>query len=141
MDVKIPVELPAIDLSGALPLIALVLIAALILVTLLARTLILSRAAALAVFAVIVISGGTVITAGISALTVLIGVAGAVVIVGVIVLNRNREVVELVRDVVRPQVISSSGWTVERLPSPKTEALPAPRRVRKSNPKIPPGWL
>lgn len=56
MDIKIPVEFPAIDLSTALPLFALVVLGALILVTLTARSIIKSRAFGLGLFALIIIA-------------------------------------------------------------------------------------
>jgi len=67
MDIKIPVELPAIDLSSAVPIIALVVLAALILFTLTARSLIQSKALALVALAAIIIGGSSSIVGGLLA--------------------------------------------------------------------------
>ena len=100
-DFKLPIELPTIDLSQALPLIALVVLAVMILFSLLARSLIRSRAFALALVAAVVMLGNGAVVGEIGAFTTLIAVAGVVIIVGVIALGRNPGVLDLLHVVAR----------------------------------------
>lgn len=109
MDIKFPVEFPAIDLSGVLPIVALVILAALILVTLTARSLIQSRALALVALAAIIIGGSSSIVGGLQAIAGVILVVGLVAIGLIVTLGRNREVLDVVRSAVeRPTIYSHS---------------------------------
>jgi hypothetical protein len=97
MDIRIPVELPSIDLSAVLPLLALVVLVALIVFMLVARSVIQSRALALIVIAAIIVLGSSTIVGGLQAIAGLIGVTGLVAIGLIVTLGRNREVLDVVR--------------------------------------------
>lgn len=100
MDIKFPVEFPAIDLGSALPIIALVVLGALILFTLTARSLIQSRAFTIAIVAAVVVLGSSTIVGSLQAIALLIGVAGIVTIGLVLVLHRSPDVTDLLHIVV-----------------------------------------
>ncbi len=100
LEVKLPVELPTIDLGSVLPLIALVVLAALILITLMARSLIQSKALAIVALAAILIGGSASIVGGLQAIAGLIGVTGLVAIGLIVTLGRQREVLDVVRTLV-----------------------------------------
>ena len=100
LEVKLPVELPAFDLTGAVPLIALVVLAALILITLMARSLIQSKALAIVALAAILIGGSASIVGGLQAIAGLIGVTGLVAMGLIVTLGRQREVLDVVRTLV-----------------------------------------
>lgn len=95
IDVKLPVDLPAIDLSNALPLLALIVIATLILITLLARSLVRSKLIVIALIVAIVMGGSSVIVGGLQALTGLLAVAGALVIALLALIARYPELRQL----------------------------------------------
>ena len=101
IDFKLPVDLPNIDLSSALPLLALVLIAAFILITLLARSIVRSKLIVIALIVAIVMGGSSVIVGGLQALTGLLAVAGLLVIAGLILIARLSCAARLMRDVHR----------------------------------------
>ncbi len=100
LEVKLPVELPVLDLSSVLPLIALVVLAALILLTLTARSLLQSKGLAIVALAAILIGGSASIVGGLQAIAGLIGVTGLVVIGLIVTLGRQREVLDVVRTLV-----------------------------------------
>lgn len=146
MDIKIPVELPAIDLSSAVPIIALVVLAALILFTLTARSLIQSKALALVALAAIIIGGSSSIVGGLQAVAGLILVAGLVAIGLIVVLGRNREVLDIVRTAVERPAMTVERPTPPQLPDvvDTTYRLPAAgqttaSRRRTRSGRIPPG--
>lgn len=100
LEVKLPVDLPALDLSSALPLIALVVLAALILFTLTARSLLQSKGLAIVALAAILIGGSASIVGGLHAIAGLIGVTGLVAIGLIVTLGRQPEVLDMVRTLV-----------------------------------------
>ena len=139
IDFKLPVELPAFDLSSALPLLALIILAALILITLLAHSIVRSRLIAIVLIVALVMGGSSVIIGGLQALTGLLAVAGLLVIAGLILMARQPVLLDLTREVMRsrphaskpivcPPVIDQSTWP--QLPASSREALPATRRTR-----------
>lgn len=97
----ITVDLPNIDLSVVIPLIALVILGALILATLTARTLLHSKALAIVAVAAILIGGSSSIVGGLQAIAVLIAVTGLAAIGLIIVLNRAPDVIDLLHLVVK----------------------------------------
>lgn len=125
--------MPDVDLTSAVPLIALVILAALILITLTARTLLQSKALAVVAVAAIVIGGSASIVGGLQALAVLIGVAGVAAIGLVISLNRSTDVIDLLHTVVKRD--AQAVTVIQRdaqLPAPRA-AVPqigAPRRAQ-----------
>jgi len=124
--------MPDVDLSSAVPLIALVILAALILITLTARTLLQSKALAVVAVAALIIGGSASIVGGLQALAVLIGVAGVAAIGLVISLNRSTDVIDLLHTVVKRDAPAVT--VIQRdaqLPAPRTSApqLDAPRTV------------
>ena len=153
MDIKIPVEFPAIDLSAALPLLALVVLAALILVALTARALIKSRAFTIALITAVVILGSSTIVGSLQSIALLLGVAGVIMIGLVLVLGRNPDVLDLLHVVARNTAVSRSESTApllpivehdrqigsprsaQQLPAPQSNVRPAQRVIR-----LPKGW-
>lgn len=120
LDVKLPVELPALDLSNALPLLALVLLAALILITLTARSLLQSRALAIVAVAAIIIGGASSIIGGLQAVAGLMLVTGLITIGLIVTLGRTPAVLDVVRTLVdRPTI------TIERPTQPPTQIIDA----------------
>lgn len=125
--------MPDVDLSSAVPLIALVILAALILITLTARTLLQSKALAVVAVAALIIGGSASIVGGLQALAVLIGVAGVAAIGLVISLNRSTDVIDLLHTVVKRDAPAVT--VIQRdaqLPAPRS-AVPqigAPRRAQ-----------
>ncbi len=95
------INIDAPDLSSAIPILALVVLAALILLTLTARTLLQSKALAVVAVAAIVIGGSASIVGGLQALAVLIGVAGLAAIGLIVTLNRATDVIDLLHVVVK----------------------------------------
>lgn len=148
MDIKIPVEFPVIDLSAALPLLALVVLGALILFALTARTLIASRAFTIALVAAVVVLGSTTIVGSLQSIALLLGVAGVAVIGLVLALGRNPDVLDLLHVVARNTAVSRSESTaplppivehdrqigsprsVQQLPAPQSNVRPAQRVIR-----------
>ena len=139
IDFKLPVDLPAIDLSSALPLLALIIIVTLILITLLARSIVRSRWSVLALIVALVMGGSSVIVGGLQALTGLLAVAGLLVITLLILMARQPVLLDLTRAVVqglRPdpkptpwtQVIDQP--TQPQLPASSTELMRLTHRVR-----------
>ena len=138
IDFKLPVDLPAIDLSNALPLLALIVIAALILITLLARSIVRSRLILIALIVAIVMGGGSVIVGGLQALTGLLTVAGVLTIALLVVIARHPELHRLVRDMLerrrtptpshRPYLIDQP--TQLQLPAVSHEALRSTHRAQ-----------
>lgn len=134
------------DLSSAVPIIALVMLAALILIALTARTLIKSRAFAIALVAVVIIAGSSTIVGSLQSIAVLIGVAGVVTIGLVIALGRNPDVTDLLHSVARQHAPAPAPLdhqiapprTAQQLPSPMGEGLGV--RVSRSSVIIPNGW-
>ncbi len=129
LEVKLPVELPTIDLGSVLPLIALVVLAALILITLMARSLIQSKALAIVALAAILIGGSASIVGGLQAIAGLIGVSGVVAIGLIVTLGRNHEVLDVVRTLAEkstPTLTSQRPITLIDAPQPPmTYQLPA----------------
>ena len=141
MDIRIPVELPSIDLSAVLPLLALVVLAALIVFALVARSVIQSRALALIVIAAIIVLGSSTIVGSLNALIGLLVVAGVTAIGLVIVLGRNPDVLDLLQVVAKRNPSQLPSIIVEQHPllsgQRATPSLPEPpqpssarRRVR-----------
>ena len=139
IDFKLPVDLPHIDLSSALPLLTLVLIAALILITLLARSIVRSKWIVIALIVAIVMGGSSVIVGGLQALTGLLAVAGLLVIAGLALIARQPVLLDLTRAAVqglRPDP-KPTPWThvidqpaQPQLPASSTELIPLTHRVR-----------
>ncbi len=129
LDVKLPIELPTLDLTGAVPLIVLVVLAALILITLLARSLIQSKALAIVALAAILIGGSASIVGGLQAIAGLIGVTGLVAIGLIVTLGRQPEVLDVVRTIAAKQAPGQSTLTPPPLTvidqPPPTYLLPA----------------
>lgn len=134
-EIKIPVELPTIDLGTILPLLVLVVLAALVIVALIVLRLIKSRAFGLAIVAGIIILGSGTIVGGLQALAVLAGVGGFVAVLLVIALGRHPDVLDLVRDATKHEQIPA-GWAqpidqprqpIMAAPKQTAERLPAPR--------------
>lgn len=143
--ITLPIELPALDLSTIVPIVALVILGALILITLTARTLIKSRAFTVAMVAAVVVLGSSTIVGGLQSIALLIGVAGAVTIGLVIVLGRTPDVLDVVQTVVSrrepavPQLPQLPPAVITQPPllnAPRQAA--APTRRRSSSTVIPP---
>ena len=98
--ITLPIELPSIDLSTIVPIVALVVIAALILATLTARSIIKSKAFTFVMIAVVVVLGSSTIVGSLQAIAVLIGIAGAVTIGLAVALHRSPDVTDLLHSVV-----------------------------------------
>ena len=139
IDFKLPIDLPALDLSSALPLLALIILAALILITLLARSIVRSRLIVIALIVALVMGGSSVIVGGLQALTGLLAVAGLLVIVVLILIARQPVLLDLTREMMQdlrpdpksmpwPQVIDQP--TRPQLPASSSAALPSTRRMR-----------
>ncbi len=143
--ITLPIELPAIDLSTVVPLLALVVLAALILITLTARSLIKSRAFTIATVAAVVVLGSSTIVGSLQSIAVLIGVAGAVTIGLVIVLGRTPDVTELLHTVVArreppaPQLPTAVITQPPLLNAPRQAAAPTRRRAS-STVNVPKDW-
>ena len=114
LEVKLPVELPTIDLGSVLPLIALVVLAALILITLMARSLIQSKALAIVALAAILIGGSASIVGGLQAIAGLIGVTGLVAIGLIVTLGRHQAVLDVVRTLAEKQTSIPPSLTSQR---------------------------
>jgi hypothetical protein len=132
LEVKLPVELPTIDLGSVLPLIALVVLAALILITLMARSLIQSKALAIVALAAILIGGSASIVGGLQATAGLIGVSGAVAIGLIVTLSRHQAVLDVVRTLAEKQTRTlppitgqQSSIMIDAQRPPATYQLPA----------------
>ena len=137
------VQLPDIDLSGIVPVIGLVLVVVLIGVFLMARSLLHSRIALwIAVVIGVVAAGPTLANAAVQMVGALVPLAIAVMVSGMTVLwllNRNPELMALVRDVIprRPQpdqgeggrtvVIDQPQQTARRLSAPTAQSA-TPKR-------------
>lgn len=138
IDFKLPVDLPHIDLSSALPLLALIIIATLILITLLARSIVRSKWIVIALIVAIVMGGSSVIVGGLQALTGLLAVSGALVIALLVVLARHPELRELTRDVLetrRAPTLSHRPYLIDQptqlqLPASSIGVLPSIRPAR-----------
>ena len=139
IDFKLPVDLPAVDLSSALPLLALIILAALILITLLARSIVRSKWIVIALIIAIVMDGSSVIVGGLQALTGLLAVAGLLVIAGLVLIARQPVLLDLTREMMHsrqhdskptvwPPVIDQPTWP--QLPASSIAALPSVRRTR-----------
>ena len=138
IDFKLPVDLPHIDLSSALPLLALVLITALILITLLTRSIARSRLIVMALIVATVMGGSSVIVGGLQALTGLLAVAGVLVIALLALIARYPELRQLAHTVMDnqrkptliqwPHVIDQPAQS--QLPASTSGALPSVRRMR-----------
>ena len=151
LEVKLPVELPTIDLGSVLPLIALVVLAALILITLMARSLIQSKALAIVALAAIVIGGSASIVGGLQAIAGLIGVTGLVAIGLIITLGRHQAVLDVVRTIAEKQTSIPPSLTSQRpitlidaqqatyqLPAPgQTAVTPSRRHAARRSARLP----
>ncbi len=142
LEVKLPVELPTIDLGSVLPLIALVVLAALILITLMARSLIQSKALAIVALAAIVIGGSASIVGGLQAIAGLIGVTGLVASGLIITLGRHQAVLDVVRTLAKKQTRTQptitgqqSSIMIDARRSPATYQLPAARYSQTGAPR------
>jgi hypothetical protein len=138
IDFKLPVDLPNIDLSSALPLLALIIIATLILLTLLARSIVRSKWIVIALIVAIVMGGSSVIVGGLQALTGLLAVAGALVIALLALIARYPELRQLAHAVMENQrKPTPSQWphmidqvAQLQLPASSTVTMPSVRRTR-----------
>jgi len=140
MDIKLPIEVPTIDLNTVSPLFTLVIFAALILITLMARSLLQSKALALVAVASIIVGGSTSIVGGLQSLALLIGVAGTVTIGLVMALGRQPDVIDLLHAIVPARPVPPATIEMNRpiaappvlpqLPSPPSDARPAARAQR-----------
>ncbi len=139
IDFRLPVDLPSLDLTSALPLLALIILAALILVTLLARSIVRSRLIVIALIVAIVMGGSSVIVGGLQALTGLLAVAGLLVIAVLVLIARQPVLLDLTRTAVQglrldpkpmpwPHVIDQP--TRPQLPVASIDALSSVRRTR-----------
>lgn len=149
MNVQLPtIEFPPIDLSTALPIIALVILGALILLTLTARSLIQSKALALVALAAIFVGGSSSIVGGLQAIAGVILVTGLVAIGLIVTLGRHRDVLDVVRSVVErptvtvhrpdpPQLIDAARTTYQ-LPA-AGQTTQTRRRVAHRSGRLPPG--
>jgi len=98
-DLRFPINLPNFDLATVVAVVVGLLAVLLILATLLVRSALRSRLA-------LVIAFGLIITgalANLGAVTGLIAIAGVVVIGVIITLGRNKDVLELIRSLVKPK--------------------------------------
>ena len=100
IDFKLPIDVPVIDLSSALPLLALIIIATLILITLLARSIVRSRLIVMALIVAIVMGGSSVIVGGLQALTGLLAVAGLIAMAVLVLIARQPVLLDLTREVI-----------------------------------------
>ncbi len=97
-DLRFPINLPNVDLTTVFAVVVGLLAVVLTLATLLVRSALRSRLA-------LVIAFGLIITgalANLGAVTGLIAIAGVVVIGVIITLGRNKDVLELIRSLVKP---------------------------------------
>ena len=136
---KLPIDVPVIDLSSALPLLALIILAALILLTLLACSIVRSRLIVIAMIVALVMGGSSVIVGGLQALIGLFAVAGLLVLAALILITRQPALLDLTREMMRsrqhdskptvwPPVIDQPTWP--QLPASSIAALPLVRRTR-----------
>ena len=100
IDFKLPTDLLAIDLSSALPLLALIILAALILIALLARSIVRSKLVVIALIVALVMGGSSVIVGGLQALTGLLAVAGLIAMAVLVLMVRQPVLVDLTREVI-----------------------------------------
>ena len=139
IDFKLPIDLLAIDLSSALPLLALIILAALILLTLLGRSIVQSRLIVIAMIVALVMGGSSVVVGGLQALTGLLAVAGLLVTACLVLIARQPVLLDLAREMMRsrphdskptvwPPVIDQPTWP--QLPPSRREALPTMRHLR-----------
>ena len=119
IDFKLPIDLPALDLSSALPLLALIIIATLILITLLARSIVRSKLFVIALIVALVMGGSSVIVGGLQALTGLLAVAGLLVIALLILMARQPVLLDLTRAAVQ-------GLRPDPKPTPWTQVIDQP---------------
>ena len=150
IDFKFPINLPTLDLSSLLPLLALVVLGALIVFTLVAHSVIQSRALALIVIAAIIVLGSSTIVGSLQAIAGLIAVAGLVAIGLIVTLGRHREVLDVVRTLAEKQlppltdqrtsIMLDAPQTTYQLPAAGQTSAPR-RTTRRSTVKIPRGWL
>jgi hypothetical protein len=119
IDVKLPVDLTSMNLSSALPLLALIIIATLILITLLARSIVRSKWIVIALIVAIVMGGSSVIVGGLQALTGLLAVAGLLVIALLILMARQPVLLDLTRAAVQ-------GLRPDPKPMPWTHVIDQP---------------
>jgi hypothetical protein len=125
IDFKLPVELPALDLSSALPLLALIIIAALILLTLLARSIVRSRLIAIVLIVALVMGGSSVIVGGLHALTGLLAVAGVLVLAVLALIARYPELRRLAHAVMENQRKPTLSQWPHVIDQPAQRQLPA----------------
>ncbi len=125
IDFKLPVDLPNIDLSNALPLLALVLIAALILITLLARSIVRSKLIVIALIVAMVMGGSSVIVGGLQALTGLLAVVGVLTIALLAVIARHPELHVLARDMLETRRAPTPSHRPYLIDQPTQLQLPA----------------
>ena len=128
MDFKLPIELPTIDLSSVLPLLALVILAAMIVIALTARALIQSRAFNLVLVVTTIILGSSTLVGGLQSLALLIGVAGVVTIGLVLVLGRTPDVIDLLHAFVPSRSVPPATIEMDRpiAAPPALPQLPSP---------------
>jgi len=119
IDFKLPVDLPAIDFSSALPLAALVLLAVLILTALLARSIVRSKLFMIALIVELVMGGSSVIVGGLQALTGLLAVAGLLGIAVLVLIARQPMLLDLTRAAVQ-------GLRPDPKPMPWTHVIDQP---------------
>ena len=100
IDFKLPIDLPSLDLSSALPLLALIILAALILIALLARSIVRSKLVVIALIVALVMGGSSVIVGGLQALTGLLAVAGLIAMAVLVLMARQPVLVDLTREVI-----------------------------------------
>ncbi len=125
IDFKLPVDLPTIDLTSALPLLALVLIVALILLTLLACSIVRSRLIAIVLIVALVMGGSSVIIGGLQALTGLLAVAGVLVIALLVLIARYPELRRLAHAVMENQRKPTLSQLLHVIDQPTQLQLPA----------------
>ena len=125
IDFKLPVDLPAIDVSNTLPQLALVLIVALILITLLARSIVRSKLIAIALIVAVVMGGSAVIVGGLQALTGLLAVAGILTIALLLVIARYPELHLLMRNVLETRRAATRSHPPYLIDQPTQLQLPA----------------
>ena len=133
-DLRFPINLPNFDLTTVVAIAVGLLTVVLILATLLVRSALRSRL-------VLVIAFGLIVTGALSnlgAVTGLIAIAGVVVIGVIITLGRNKDVLDLIRSLVKPNdaptLVDRSSLlmppTVVDQPPPMLNAPAAPARLK-----------
>lgn len=137
-DLKLPVMLPDFDLNIVLVLAAALVVVLLTLAVLVARSIARSRLIAVAAIVALVVSAGSTISGWLGTLAMLLVVIGVIAIGVIITLGRNKDVLDLIHALIKPNdaptLVDRSDLlvppTVVDQPPPLLNAPAAPARLR-----------